>query len=114
MAIRIGITGLIVLLILVMAVFTGYQVGTAAENKTELDREIQQIQTNYSETAENNLTANYSEYESDYIGVVPGVRTVDKALFYGIVKPVYWFGRSFLYGSADVIEGTARFSYNHL
>ena len=105
--------GFALLFVVVMSLYTGYQLGSTAENSTELNRSIDEIKTNFSETAENELTPEpYSELEDRTD--IELLRPLEKTYYNTVIKPTYWFGRNMLEYSGMVIEWSARISYRYL
>jgi hypothetical protein len=73
---------------------------------TEIESELDTLESDYEQTKEENLTIKKSELED--------MHKLEKGAYRATVGPLYWFGRSLIDLSYAVIERTAVFSYRNV
>lgn len=94
--------------LLIFSVQTGYEIGSTVDNRTELNSSLSEIESNYTETQEQNLTVSFSELEKG-----PNVLRQFERLYYNsVIKPIYWGARGALDMSYVTIKTVARATYS--
>lgn len=107
-----GITfGILFVLIVLVGIDAGIAVAHDAENETELERELADIESDFEETKDENLTVSYDDHEPPDNIVL---QELERTYFNTIVKPLHWFGKGLLDVSYLVIETTARLTYGYV
>lgn len=109
-----GIAALMVFFILLVSVHSGYAIGTAAENETHLENQLDSVEDNYSETKETNLSTEPYSVAVEDKPENEVVRKIEKGYYRVGVKPVYGFGRYILDVSENTIRVSAKVSYRYL
>ena len=109
-----GIAALIVFFILIVSVHSGYAIGTAAENETHLEKQLNSVEANYSETKETNLSTEPYSVAVEYKPDNEVVRKIERGYYSVGVKSVYRFGRYLLDVSENTIRVSAKVSYRYL
>lgn len=93
-------------ILLLFSIHSGYVLGTTAENMTEIESELDEIDSSYQETKEQNLSIQDSDLED--------MSKLETVYYRAVVKPVYWFGRGLIDMSYEALERTAVYSYRNL
>lgn len=93
----------IVVLTILVSIHSGYMIGENADSMKEVESELQEVNSNYTETKQQKLTITDSEMDN--------LSTVDRIAYIVVVKPVYWWGRGVLDMSYQATRATAIWAY---
>lgn len=101
-----GILAVFVAILLLFSLHAGYTLGSNADNMSEIESELAEIDTEYEETKEQNLSIQESDLE--------GRSKLETEYYRAVVRPAYQFGHILLDVSENTIRVSARFSYRYL
>lgn len=101
-----GILAVFVAILLLFSVHAGYTLGANADDMSEIESELAEVNSEYEETKEQNLSIQESDLE--------GRSKMEKGYYRGIVRPAYQFGHLLLDLSESTIRVSARVSYRYL
>lgn len=93
-------------LIVLVSIHSGYVLGSNADSMKEVESELDEIDSSYQETKEQNLSIQQGDLQD--------MSKLKKGYYRAVVKPVYWFGRGLIDMSYEALERTAVYSYRNL
>ncbi|WLW38199.1 hypothetical protein [Halorubrum spindle-shaped virus-BLv25] len=93
-------------ILLLFSIHSGYVLGSNADSMKEVESELDDIDSSYQETKEQNLSIQEGDLQD--------MSKLEKGYYRTVVKPVYWFGRGLIDMSYEALERTAVYSYRNL
>ena len=91
---------------LLFSLHTGYTIAATADNMSEIESELAEVDSEYQETKEQNLSIEQSDLE--------GMSKIEIGAYKSIVRPAYQFGHILLDMSENTIRVSAKVSYRYM
>jgi len=104
--IRGGFLAVFAAILLLFSINSGYVMGTTADNMSEIESELAEVDGEYQETKEQNLSIQESDLE--------GRSKLETGYYKAVVRPAYQFGHILLDMSENTIRVSAKVSYRYL
>lgn len=101
-----SILAVFVAILLLFSLHSGYAIGATADNMNEIESELGEIDSEYQETKEQNLSIEESDLE--------GRSKLETGYYKAVVRPAYQFGHILLDMSENTIRVSAKVSYRYL